>query len=403
MKKWEEIIKEKIEEPIGALPEDLFAEFRNRVDTAGGSPANHRKLLWTLIPAAAAGLAAILFLGKPSMPEDGIQIIQQPAAPVAIITDVDADADIAGARTDPDGNVDKGFAQQPKPQNTISSVPVQEESEVQEETDIPGPVAEPEKKDAENPKGNVTEETSKISSPYIPEDIDSPRTVAIKVLPAAGAVVGGGLLAALVIPVLGNSGNATGVDQGASMSAFRPPHETDFARNPVHDFPFKFGLSTRIPIIDRLAITTGLEYSRYTSRFTYSLSGNKEQVAQYLGIPVRLDWSIANNKRFNVYVGAGLSGDCCVAASLNGEKVKNDGFRISFIGAGGIQFNPTRRVGIFLEPEVTWTKPQTTRADIERMPDWSRPPVEDYVMATYRTEHAFVFSLATGLRITLGK
>ena len=96
MKKWEEIVKEKFEEPIGALPEDLFAEFCSRVDTAGGSSVNHRKLLWALIPAAAAGLAAILFLGKPSMPEDGIQIIQQPAAPVAIITDVDADADIAG-------------------------------------------------------------------------------------------------------------------------------------------------------------------------------------------------------------------------------------------------------------------------------------------------------------------
>lgn len=400
MKKWEEIVKEKFEEPIGALPEDLFAEFCSRVDTAGGSPANHRKLLWTLIPAAAAGLAAILFLGKPSMPEDGIQIIQQPAAPVAIITDIDADA---GTSTDPDGNIDKGFKQQPKPQNTISSVPVQERSEVQEETDIPGPVAEPEKKDAENPKGNVTEETSKISSPYIPEDIDSPRTVAIKVLPAAGAVVGGGLLAALVIPALGSSGIDTGGGQGSNIFDNRPFWETDFVRNPVHDFPFKFGLSTRIPIIDRLAITTGLEYSRYTSRFTYSLSGNKEQVAQYLGIPVRLDWSIAYNKRFNVYVGAGLSGDFCVAASLGGEKVKKDGFRISFIGAGGIQFNPTRRVGIFLEPEVTWTKPQTTRADIERRPDWSRPPVEDYVMATYRTEHAFVFSLATGLRITLGK
>lgn len=400
MKKWEEIVKEKFEEPIGALPEDLFAEFCSRVDTAGGSSVNHRKLLWALIPAAASGLAAILFLGKPSMPEDGIQVIQQPVAPVAIITDIDADA---GTSTDPDGNIDKGFKQQPKPQNTISSVPVQEESEVQEETDIPGPVAEPEKKDAENPKGNVTEETSKISSPYIPEDIDSPRTVAIKVLPAAGAVVGGGLLAALVIPALGSSGIDTGGGQGPNIFGNRPFWETDFVRNPVHDFPFKFGLSTRIPIIDRLAITTGLEYSRYTSRFTYSLSGNKEQVAQYLGIPVRLDWSIAYNKRFNVYVGAGLSGDCCVAASLNGEKVKNDGFRISFIGAGGIQFNPTRRVGIFLEPEVTWTKPQTTRADIERMPDWSRPPVEDYVMATYRTEHAFVFSLATGLRITLGK
>lgn len=400
MKKWEEIVKEKFEEPIGALPEDLFAEFCSRVDTAGGSSVNHRKLLWALIPAAASGLAAILFLGKPSMPEDGIQLIQQPAAPVAIITDIDADA---GTSTDPDGNIDKGFKQQPKPQNTISSVPVQEESEVQEETDIPGPVAEPEKKDAENPKGNVTEETSKISSPYIPENIDSPRTVAIKVLPAAGAVVGGGLLAALVIPALGSSGIDTGGGQGSNIFDNRPFWETDFVRNPVHDFPFKFGLSTRIPIIDRLAITTGLEYSRYTSRFTYSLSGNKEQVAQYLGIPVRLDWSIAYNKRFNVYVGAGLSGDFCVAASLGGEKVKKDGFRISFIGAGGIQFNPTRRVGIFLEPEVTWTKPQTTRADIERRPDWSRPPVEDYVMATYRTEHAFVFSLATGLRITLGE
>ena len=96
MKTWESIIKDKLERIDATLPENLFTEFLTRLD-ASGSPAVavpavrpaawHRPLLRALVPAAAASLAAFLFLHKPSVPGDGIQVAQQPPAPVAAVAD----------------------------------------------------------------------------------------------------------------------------------------------------------------------------------------------------------------------------------------------------------------------------------------------------------------------------
>ena len=88
MRKWEDIVKDKMEEPEGALPESVFAEFCARWEAAMAVPSKRRfPLVWAVVPAVAAGLAAVLLLHKPSVPEGDIQIIQQPSAPVAVVTD----------------------------------------------------------------------------------------------------------------------------------------------------------------------------------------------------------------------------------------------------------------------------------------------------------------------------
>ena len=56
------------------------------------------------------------------------------------------------------------------------------------------------------------------------------------------------------------------------------------------------------------------------------------------------------------------------------------------MGAGGIQFNITKRIGIYVEPELSWTVPS-----------------ENHVLETWRSEYPFMFSVATGLRINFGK
>ena len=113
MKKWEDIIKKKMEEPGGVLPESVFDEFHARLDArsvmadhsvmagknvmanntvmaglTGHPSAKLRPLLWALAPAAAAGLAAILLLHEPSVTKDGIQVIQQQPTPVTSVTNM---------------------------------------------------------------------------------------------------------------------------------------------------------------------------------------------------------------------------------------------------------------------------------------------------------------------------
>ena len=67
-----------------------------------------------------------------------------------------------------------------------------------------------------------------------------------------------------------------------------------------------------------------------------------------------------------------------------GKKIAKDGVGFSLIGAGGVQFNITDNLGIFLDPTLSWNIPSNNR-----------------VLDTYKSAHPFMFSVSTGLRITV--
>lgn len=383
MRNWEDIVKDKLEEPDGTLPESVFAEFQARRSGAAPAPAAKRSpLVWVVATAVAAGLAAILLLRKPSVPEDSIRIVPQPVPAVAVASDstaVEAEEPLP---------VRPLIAQAPVPKAAAPKTvaPKAEEPEV----------AEPEIVEPEPVRPEVVEPAEEpavaTASPFVPQDTPA-RSVDMHIAPAAGIVAGGGLLAALLAPIAGK-----GDLMPAETSHYYSEYGTD---NPMegatsdevdhftHTFPFKGGFSVGIPVSDRLRITTGLEYSLYQTRVSYTMvemSGVKKQAAHYLGVPLRLDWTLASNRWLDVYVGGGASGDWCVGATLAGKEIPRDGFSFSLLGAGGVQFNMTRRLGLYVEPEISWTLPSEKR-----------------VLETYRSAHPFLFSVATGLRINLDK
>ena len=385
MRKWEDIVKDKMEEFDEALPESVFAEFRAlRGGSAPVSTPKRFPLMWALVPAVAAGLAAIFFFRQPSASENGLQIIQQPVLPVAVVNDSTDIAEpiqslpvIAGSHiAKPSGpgthiagqSVSEPSASHQKPESPEEPESI-EEPEPQEETETQNP-------------------TVKTASPFVPDNIGD-KTVKIKGAPVAGVIAGGGLLAAVATSILGSgyAADASPVNQGDPNYGWHYSGSKDvLTGSPTHHFPFKGGLSVGIPVAQRWKVTTGLEYSLYQSSFTYSISGEKKQLAHYLGIPLRLDWTLANKRWLDVYLGGGFEGDYCIGATLAGERIKRDGFSFSVIGAGGVQFNVTKHLGIYVEPELSWTIPSENR-----------------VLETWRSEHPFTFSVATGLRINIGK
>ena len=196
-------------------------------------------------------------------------------------------------------------------------------------------------------------------------------------------------MAALALPALGANeklqiGDAELFNGGLAYAGYSPTDQV--IGSPAHSFPLKLGLSARMPVTDRLYISTGLDYSLYRSTFTYSISGEQKQLAHYLGVPVRMDWVFAAGRLLETYVGGGLEGEVCVGASLGGKEISKDGFNLSLQGAGGIQMNVTNRLGIYVEPQVMW-----------------RIPTGDSTLETYRSAHPLMFSAATGVRITIGK
>lgn len=386
MRNWEDIVKDKLEEPDGTLPESVFAEFQARRSGAAPAPAAKRSpLVWVVATAVAAGLAAILLLRKPSVPEDSIRIVPQPVPAVAVASDstaVEAEEPLP---------VRPLIAQAPVPKAAAPKTvaPKAEEPEV----------ADPEIVEPEPVRPEVVEPAEEpavaTASPFVPQDTPA-RSVDMHIAPAAGVVAGGGLLAALLAPIAGK-----GDLMPAETSHYYSEYGNSNPDNPMegatsdevdhftHTFPFKGGFSVGIPVSDRLRITTGLEYSLYQTRVSYTMvemSGVKKQAAHYLGVPLRLDWTLASNRWLDVYVGGGASGDWCVGATLAGKEIPRDGFSFSLLGAGGVQFNMTRRLGLYVEPEISWTFPSEKR-----------------VLETYRSAHPFLFSVATGLRINLDK
>ncbi len=374
MRKWEDIVKDRMEELDVTLPESFFAEFcAIRNGAAPDSPQRRFLPIWALVPAVAAGLAAFLFiLHKPSTSENEVlRIVQKPANPVALIND--------------STEVVEPTREQTRIARVVSQQPViTEESGHEEKIDL----SQEENKPAapERAQASETEVEKKADEPVVtdtsPHILDnvSGKPVKIKVVPVAGGVIAGsGLLAAIISQVSG-----FGASKDYSAIPGDSPHE--LTSSDTHYFPFKGGVSVGLPLAERWKITTGLEYSRYQSDFTHPLSGEKKQLVQYLGVPVRLDWSLVNSGRFDVYVGGGIKGDYCISATLAGEKLKRDGFSFSVIGVGGLQFNIFKRIGLYVEPGLSWTVPSG-----------------GHVLETYRSERPFMFSVSTGLRINLGK
>ena len=410
MEDWIDIVKKRLQDAEAPLPPGDWEEFE-----AASLPARRTRVLPWLIPAlaVAAGLAAVLFLRKPAVPEDGIQVIQQPSTPVVTVADTaDVVEEIPSKPVVAQAVMPRVRFADVKPQ---AVVPV-EETEPEEVVVVPTQEEEtvtPETKESVTPEPVIPS-----SSPFVPKKTVA-KPVTLKVGPAVGVVASGGVLAALLVSTLGTKPYEASVDiaahgggynmdspSGYGASSFlgnsifnggynyleTNQYYTIFSYNsqpvdllvgsPVHHFPLKVGLSAWIPVGDRLYVSTGLDYSRYQSELKYSRSGERKQLAHYLGVPVRLDWVFASGKRFDVYVGGGLEGEFCVGASLGGMEISKDGFKLSLLGAGGVQMNLTQRLGLYVEPQLMW-----------------RIPTDNNALATYRSAHPLMFAVSSGLRI----
>ena len=387
MRKWEDIVREELEEYESALPEGSLDSWRVLRDNPAPVTAKHSPFGWAIASVVAAGIAAVLFLRDSNVPEEGIRIIDQPTPPVVNVVDTSYSTVTPEETKTKPISVGKLIAQNNTETEELPAAKPAENSPLEQDRESMAPA--PEEVAADKP-------SAQESSPYIPENTGT-KSVSVKAGLASGAVAGGGLLAALLSSL--NNKDVLGVrdmesdihlnyqDRAETASPLEKPDPKDELTGArYYYFPVKVGLSVGIPIAERWRITSGLQYSRYTSSFTFSLSGEKTQYAHYLGVPVRLDWLFASGRWLDLYVGGGFEGDLCVGATFDGRDIEKDGIGLSLLGAGGIQFNPVRRIGLYVEPGFSWTIPS-----------------EKHVLNTYRSENPFMFSVSAGVRLNLGK
>lgn len=121
-----------------------------------------------------------------------------------------------------------------------------------------------------------------------------------------------------------------------SPTADLPEYPLYSGAPPSHYFPFRTGLSLGIPVAERLKLTTGFEP------------------------------------------------DVCISATYADKRIDGDKLSFSLLAAGGVQFNITKWLGLYVEPELSWTAPSKNRK-----------------LETYRTVYPVMFSVSTGLRFNL--
>lgn len=370
MKRLEDIIKERLEGYESSLPEGDLAEFKSLLKEKAStrSKSGLHPVAWIAASVVAAGVALFVIFGNVTETETtNATYDNQPVARV----------------------VEQKYASLP-----------QEASVHNDDTEC----IVPEEKAKENTKENTDENTDvfteeAIASLHI-DSIDKPvertnetknvkneitkkkRNMHFVVLGGSGAV-----LACVAPSLLKNSGGEKDyLSEAMPNDPITHPEADKKTGENEHNMPLTVGLSLRVPFSKRWSVTTGIDYSWYSSTIGYSISPNKQQNAHYLSVPLRADFSIHKSKRLNLYAGAGTSVDFCLAASEEGHKVAKDEVGLSLVGVAGAQLNITKNLGVFVEPTLSWDMTAGNRE-----------------LNTYRSEHPVMFSIASGLRFTLNK
>lgn len=150
-----------------------------------------------------------------------------------------------------------------------------------------------------------------------------------------------------------------------------------------HHQPVSAGFSVRKELGKGFSVETGLTYTFLASDLHYE--GDPEAVSQklhYLGIPLRANWNFVDTRLFTLYLSAGGAVEKCVYGKQDGEALSQRPWQFSVLGAVGAQYNLSRRVGVYVEPGVSYY-----------FDDGSS-------LATLRKEHPCGFTLQAGLRLT---
>lgn len=137
-----------------------------------------------------------------------------------------------------------------------------------------------------------------------------------------------------------------------------------------HHLPIRVGISASYSLNKYLSIESGIMYSYLAAELTTGSQENSfhtEQALQYLGIPVQMNLTFWQTKRFNFYLSAGGMIEKCIAGRSETEYILENRYKekkydkvvekpcqFSVNGSVGAQVNITPLIGIFAEPGISY-------------------------------------------------
>ena len=126
-----------------------------------------------------------------------------------------------------------------------------------------------------------------------------------------------------------------------------------------HDHPISFGLTLSYPLAKRLALSSGLVYTKLNSDFLTIMQSNqvsRHQTLHYIGVPLNIQFSFWRWHGLNTYLSAGGLAEWNVKATANtdgvDQEMKKDRMQWSVNGSVGLQYDIIPQFGIYAESGV---------------------------------------------------
>lgn len=116
-------------------------------------------------------------------------------------------------------------------------------------------------------------------------------------------------------------------------------------------------LTAQRQLSSHLALETGLSYTRLSENLvTYGTFTfiKQQQTLHYLGIPLRLNISLAESLRWRIYVGGGTMIERSLSVTRSGNRLDANHWQLSANGAAGIQYSLSRLLKVYVEPGATY-------------------------------------------------
>lgn len=158
------------------------------------------------------------------------------------------------------------------------------------------------------------------------------------------------------------SSRAPSADCNGGVCVDNPPLLlADYKEVKHHNPPLSFGVSLAYGLTDRLALRSGLVYTRVTSDFIHVLGTDEltdRQTLHYIGVPLALNCKVWGNRSVHTYATVGAQIDFNVKATLDtsaGEgTMHKDRPQFSGNAAVGIEYDIVPQVGLYAEPGVRY-------------------------------------------------
>ena len=188
--------------------------------------------------------------------------------------------------------------------------------------------------------------------------------------------------------------NAPTVDlmAGSLAEKIESPMVLDSYRE-THDFdkPVTIGLSFSYGLTDRIALTTGVAYTKHTDHATRDnemTTVNMKHTLYYIGIPVGVSYKLLQTGRLTAYTMAGAQADFNIKASttVNGQKTdaEKDNIQLSVNGTLGVEYDFLPQAGLYIEPGIRYNIDNGSK------------------VKTYFKKHDLDFNLQLGIRVNFG-